>query len=385
MVQRIIENKRPYQREKYIAFKQSGAKLSSRVRDGFQEYRDISTGESVGAPDGANLPTIRQFTFDRRTETILSYAKDRDAYAHGENVKTREFVYFIVRQISARGIETIGRITEYTTEERLSSMIYRHYNREHASPCAWKGKVLYSGSSTDGSRMPYVEIPDSLIDESGLTVDDEVLITVTNERGDSHSEHYHISNMGLYVTTEDLSNVRRYIIPLVGFKRAVVIEPTGEEIPIHQPIRFVTSSTYRHHSALLSKGEPITYKFHYKGRPSKLEPKPPMKEVDLPCHRFIEEYSEVTVQLTPEPYTINNLRVWGTSSYRPVELSVDQIRNPSQGIKIGTWFVEPIKTTPGSLLNPSEDDPVKPKDIQIGRFDFVIETLLAFRLPPRVV
>lgn len=395
MVQKVKSDKRPYQRDKYEAFKRSGQKLTSRIKDGFAEYRDISSGEAV-SDYTVGLPTVRQFIFERRSETVLAYAGDRREAREGEEVETREFVYFIVRQISARGIETLGRITEYTTEERLSSMIYRYYNPGHARPCSWEGMVKFSGEAPEPGkksqavRMPYVEIPDTVINDSGLVVDDEILITITNERGDSFTDLYHVSNMGLYgLREEGIQNgisKRRLIVPLTKFKRAVVLEDSPELPEIKEPyVRFVRGSTYKLHTALLEKGEPITYHHHYKPRPSKLEPNPQSKEAAYPCHRLINEHDRVTVIIEPQNYTITNKRFWTSRSYRPVELSVNQINEPEKKVFVMSWTKDGIETTSGDLLNPPEDGPINSGDILTGRYDFAIETLITFRLPPREV
>lgn len=397
MVQKVKSDKRPYQRERYEAFRKTGQKINSKVKDGFADYRDITTGEVV--PDLALSDTgfnssIRQFTYERRIEKVLAYAGDKDKARNGEEVQTVDFVYFVVRQINKKTNETIGRITEYTTEERLSSMIYRHYNPEHARPCSWEGMVKFSGEAPEPGkksqavRMPYIEIPDSVINDSGLCVDDEILITITNERGDSFTDLYHVSNMGLYgLREEGLPNgisKRRLIVPLTKFKRAVVLEDSPELPEIKEPyVRFVRGSTYKLHTALLEKGEPITFHHHYKPRPSKLEPNPQSKEVNYPCHRLINEHDRVTVIIEPQNYTITNKRYWFTRTYRPVELSVNQIREPEKKIIVTSWTKDGIETTSGDLLNPPEDGPINSGDILTGRYDFAIERLITFRIPPR--
>lgn len=387
MAKKIIEAKRPYQREKYIAFKQSGKKLNAKISDGFTEYRDITTGEIVQDVK-LDLPTVRLFTYEKKTARLLKYAGDRSKLLAGEEVELRDFVYFVVRQISAKNNEMIGRITEYTTEDRLSSMIYRYYNPEHAEPISFGARVLFSGSPeteeeapgkkriSEASRMPYVMIPDTLIDKSGLCVDDEISITITNERGDHYTDHYHISNMGLYNLREEglltEEKTRRFIVPLTKFKRAVVLEYAEGELPIRNPIKFVTGKKYTEHTRKLREGEPITYEFSYKGRPTKENPKPEEKTLEVPCHRLIDEYSEVTVQISPQPYTVNNPRTWSQNFYRPVELTPEELSSPDKEIKIGTLFREPIKRSPSELLN-------DPDTLLIGRFDLVIETLITFR------
>lgn len=399
MVQKVKSDKRPYQRERYEAFRKTGQKINSKVKDGFADYRDITTGEVV--PDLALSDTgfnssIRQFTYERRIEKVLAYAGDKDKARKGEEVQTVNFVYFVVRQINKKTNETIGRITEYTTEERLSSMIYRYYKPEHARPCSWEGMVKFSGEApepgkkAEAVRMPYIEVPDSVINDSGLVVDDEILITITNERGDSFTDLYHVSNMGLYgMREEGLPNgisKRRLIIPLTKFKRAVVLEPSEDLPKIKEPyVRFVTGRTYKLHTALLEKGEPITYPHTFVPRPSKLEPKPGPKEVEYPCHRLLNEHGRVTITIEPQNYTITNKRYWFTRTYRPVELSVNQIREPGKKVIVTSWTKDGIETTSGDLLNPPEDGPINPGDILPGRYDFVIERLITFRIPPREV
>lgn len=407
MAQKVQHDKRPYQREKYQFFKNSGQKINSKIKDGFSEYRDITTGEHAEPrPDLGNPQNLRQFTFDRRVIPILKNANDKLRALRGEKVATQDFVYFVVKQISNAGQDTIGRITEYTTEERLTSMIYRHYHKEHARPCSFTAKVLFSGDSPEegkisaSSRMPYVEIPTSVLIESDLEVDDEILITITNERGDSWTELYHVSNMGLYNLREEgqptTEKTRRYIVPLVGFKRAVVLENIPEDVPIKQSVRFVTKHDYNLHTAQLKKGEPLTYSHSFKPRPSKANPKPPVQEVTIPCHRLINEYDTVTVQLVPQDYTIHNSLLWHGMDYRPIELTVNQIQDPGASVNCYTWNKEPLRIAPRELLDPPEDGIIKAEAIKSGapieikasfvirgRFDFAIETIKAYGLPGR--
>lgn len=396
MVQKIIETKTPYQREKYLAFKKAGGKVNSKFSDGFAEYHDITTGEPVPEYQRGMMDTVRQFTFEKKTARLLKHAGDRAKLLRGEEVELRDFVYFVVRQISGRTNETIGRITEYTTEERLTSMIYRFYNPEHAGPISFRARVLFSGSPeeeetprgekriSEASRMPYVEIPASLLDKSGLCVDDEISITITNERGDSYTDHYHVSNMGLYNLREEglftEEKTRRFIVPLTKFKRAVVLEPEpGSNLPIRNPVKFVTGRKYTEHTRKLREGKPISFDYEFKGRPTKENPKPDKKTVEVPCHRLIDEYSEVTVQIIPEPYTVNNLRTWALDYYRPVELTPEEMRTPDKEISVHSWFKEPVKITPSEIVGKMDKAPIYGKDLLIGRFDFVIETLITFR------
>lgn len=284
-----------YQGNKYAANK--GKETSKKISDGFSEWRYKATGEAI--PEGL-LPGVPnsdkiKVSYVRKV-TRLKYPQPHD------------FVYFEVKRFSTSGTEFIGRVTEYTTEDRLSSLIYRYLHPGHARSCAFEGKVLYSGGKegTGVSRMPYVEIPDSIAGASDLRVDDEVRYTVSS-MGDSYTAYYHISNMGVYRGLDGES--RRLILPLTQIKRLVILETPEELDAAGRPktkFKYVTKRTYDMHTRLLAAGEPLTYPYTHKPRRSKENPNPEPITEEVPCRRFIDEYVGVSVEIIPEDVTVND-------------------------------------------------------------------------------
>ena len=131
------------------------------------------------------------------------------------------FVYYDI--IRTRDHAVIGRITKYTTDERLDSLLYRYYNRDHMRPFEFSARIYMSGSaddpdSTEGAvKTPYVIIPPDIISNADARVDDEIEMTVTGPDGYSNTQRYHISKMS-----------RSYIMPLTQFKRLAYMEVNEE-------------------------------------------------------------------------------------------------------------------------------------------------------------
>lgn len=279
----------------------SNPEANAWLKDGFTEWRYKATGEPIpeaAVPDVPNSDKIK-----------ISYVRKVVILA---KPKPREFVYFEVKRRYSGGTETIGRITEYTTEDRLTSMIYRYYHPEHAQPFTFSGTVLFSGGlpKRGTSRMPYVEIPDSYVEACNLHVDDEVHVEITC-MGLTYSFDYHLSQMGLYVSDGGASHSRRMILPLTLVKRLVVVEDPDsiEEDGSAKPIfRFVRKSQYDKHTKLIAKGKPLEYEVSYV--PRKTEKNPHPKRIVtrvLPCRRFIDDRVQVTLSVLPEDTTVN---VW---------------------------------------------------------------------------
>lgn len=283
-----------HQGNKYIANKGKG--LPKKLADGFTEWRYKDTGEAI--PEGLLSTT------PNGDKIKISYARKVKRLEHPA---PHDFVYFEVKRFSTSGTEFIGRITEYTTEDRLTSLIFRYLHPEHARPCTFEGMVLFSGGAEGSgvSRMPYVEIPDKIIDEAGLMVDDEVQFTLTS-MGDTYTGHYHLSNMGLYRGLDGPKT--RLILPLTQVKRLVIVETEiigGNGHPLTR-FRFVPKSVYDQHTLMLKLGEPLTYPHTYTPRKTKDNPNPRPITKNLPCRRFINDYVGLTVELVPEERTAND-------------------------------------------------------------------------------
>lgn len=298
---------------KYAANKESNSKL----KDGFMEWRYKESGELIPEalePEVPNADKIK-ITYVRKTVTLAK-------------PEPHEFAYFEVKRRSSSGTETIGRITEYTTEDRLSSMIYRYYHPEHAQPFTFSGTVLFSGGreKSGSSRMPYVEIPDSFVEACDLRVDDEVHVEITCMEL-TYSFDYHLSQMGLYISDGGASHSRRMILPLTQIKRLVVVEDPDsvrEDGSAEPMFRFVKKSTYDKHTKLIAKSRPLEYEVSY--TPRKTEKNPHPKRIVtrvLPCRRFIDDRVQVTLTVTPEDTTSNN---WPKAHPGRFDFTADTLR-----------------------------------------------------------
>lgn len=249
---------------------------------GFQELRDKTTFEE--APPEAYR--------DAYKITFRQYIEEWE-----ELGQKHQFEYYQLSRRSSDRTEQIGRITTYTNEDRLRSLLYRYFNPDHASPLSFHGRVRLSGSSDDPegdgaseelpARMPYVTIPASDVEKCNLWVDDEVAYTIVSPRGDKYSERYHLS---LTSNPTDGSS-QSLILPLTRIKRLVFLDDgTGRT-------KYIKKSEYDEHTLKIQSGEPLTIEIpHYKkGKIDTVEV--------VPVHRFIEEGDEVAVMITPEEWT----------------------------------------------------------------------------------
>lgn len=245
-----------------------------------QEYRDKRTFEIV--PES-----------EYRTAYKITYQWKKAEYEDGKG-KKKYFEYARVFRRTSEGQETIGQITEYTTEDRLKSMLYRFYNPGHASGFSFSGRVRLSGDSEESrkekkSKMPYVAIPSEDVSRYDLRVDDEVKITLINKHGEEYSEFYHLS---LTANNEE-ENKQSLIVPLPKFKRLVVFKHPLTGV---QTFRYVTKKIYTEHTHGLKIGETPLYPFTYSRNHER-------HLIMVPCHRFIDEGETVSVTLDPEEYT----------------------------------------------------------------------------------
>lgn len=288
--------RKPHQGEKYAA----NPETSGWIKDGFTEWRYKATGQPIPEPMVSEVPNPDKIKISYvRKSVYLKYPKPH------------EFVYFDVKHRHTKGTETIGRITEYTTEDRLTSMIYRYYHPGHAQPFTISGQVKFTGGKEGSgvSRMPYLDIPDEFVEAYDLHVDDEISATVTC-MDLTYTFSYHLSQKGLYVTDGGDTETRRLILPLTQIKRLVVVEDptTVKEDGTAPPIfKFVTKKTYDEHTRKIAKGKPLEYPIYYKTTKSKKNPKRKMVfSRAVPCRRFIDEYVAVTVEIIPEDTTPND-------------------------------------------------------------------------------
>lgn len=252
-----------------------------------------------------------QQTRDKTTFEIIPEDEVGDRYQSGYKITFREyveewtehraphkFVYYQLSRRSSKGTEQIGRITTYTTEDRLRSLLYRYFNPGHARGLSFYGRVRLSGSAEDlpqdpteklPSKMPYVVVPADDVIKCDLRVDDEISYTIINAEGESYTEKYHLSQ----TATPLDGSTRSLILPLTRIKRLVMFDDgTGRA-------KYIKKEEYDRHTRALEKGKPLTIEIeHYKnGKVDSVE--------IIPVHRFINEGDDVAVTITPEEWTKN--------------------------------------------------------------------------------
>lgn len=194
----------------------------------------------------------------------------------------RIFSYFDIIRSSDKTL--IGRVTEYTTDERLISLFYRWYHRDHLKPLDFSATVYFSGpadsSEEEGTltKSPYAIIPPDIFKEADGRIDDEIRMTVTNPEGFVNTQSYHVSKMN-----------RSYIMPLTQFKRLVFMEdPDGdpEKLPKKRYIRQVGENLYL---VMIKKDV-------YKSGMDELK-----KKGECPFKTFISEGDQIRVHIDPAP------------------------------------------------------------------------------------
>ncbi len=258
------------------------------IKDGFTEWR-YKSGEAIPPDDLPQVPNADKIKISFVRKVV------------------NDFVYFDVKHKSNSGTDTIGRVTEYTTEDRLASMIYRYYNPDHAKPCTFSGTVS-AISGRKGSKMFYLQIPQFYIEACDLKVDDEVRVNLTC-MGLSYTFFYHLSQTGYFPHVGEAPQ-RLLILPLTQVKRLVAVDDPDsiDEFGNASPIfRYVTKKTYDEHTRQIARGEPLEYQVSYRPRKTKSNPdRHPVVTAILPCRRFIDEFNEVTAEIIPEAFTVNN-------------------------------------------------------------------------------
>lgn len=261
---------------------------SGQTFDGFQELRDKKTF-NIAPPEAYR--EAYKITYRRHVEEWT------------ERGHPHKFVYYQLSRRTNKSTEQIGRITTYTTEERLNSLLYRYYNPGHALGLSFHGRVRLSGSAEDPeaeitaealadglpSKMPYVTIPADDVLKCDLRVDDEISYTIVNPGGERYTERYHLST-----TAKPLDgSTRSLILPLTRIKRLVMFDDgTGRA-------RYIKKADYDRHTEDIQKGRALFIEIpHYKnGKVVNIE--------TVPVHRFINEGDEVAVTISPEEWSYN--------------------------------------------------------------------------------
>lgn len=240
---------------------------------------------------------------DKETFEIAPPEKYREAYKitfrkYVEKWKERgvehEFIFYQLSRRTSNRVEQIGRMTEYQTEDRLRSLLYRYFNPGHASPLSFHARVRFSGSSEASglpAKMPYIPIASGDVQKSNLWVDDEVRYTVVNSRGEQYTEKYHLSQ----TATPLDGSTRSLILPLTRVKRLVVLDDGSGKI------KYVQKTVYDQHTEDIKEGRPLFIEKPRRRRKGAEELPPEL----IPVHRFIEEGEEVALMISPEEWSKN--------------------------------------------------------------------------------
>lgn len=208
-------------------------------------------------------------------------------------VNGKEFRYYDIVRIPSRGPRvTVGRVTAYTTPDRLASLYYRYYHPEHLQPFAFTGTVRFSGQAEETTaenptltKHPYITIPPEIVRSSDIRVDDEIEITVINAEGWTVTDCYHVSQMDDYL-----------IVPLVKFKRAVI-----QELPEGKILTFQPSTLYRADSrTLLEQPQEGRPRFSFQ-KPLKDPAGNPAGFLTVEYTRFINPGDTVNIICRPDP------------------------------------------------------------------------------------
>lgn len=204
-------------------YKGANKKINPNIRDeniikgrctyAWMEDRNKISGEIDLTRTRANDPNLMRVYYRKNTEEWPASKKI--------------FTYYDIVRITKSGTEIIGTITEHTTPERVDSLIYRYLHPDHMKQFTFSGVVRFSGYADNSTsifysetKTPYVTIPQDIVKENDVRVDDVIEITVKDREGWVWTDLYHVSRMSEHL-----------IIPLTKFKRAIIANlPTGREL-----------------------------------------------------------------------------------------------------------------------------------------------------------
>lgn len=151
--------------------------------------------------------------------TLRQYEKKSYIDRKGEE---KELIVFNVQNSNKK---KIGTITQYTTQERLESLIERYENPNHMKPF----EIIARIGNNNG--FPYVLLSEPVRAWNNVLIDDEVLIEIENEKGQIITDICHnVSKIGTAKTNNtksggsynvNLSRMRRFYIDNDG-KQAIL-------------------------------------------------------------------------------------------------------------------------------------------------------------------
>lgn len=149
----------------------------------------------------------------------------------GSALKERKrFVWYDVFVDGSK--EPVGAVSSYITDERIDSLLYRYFNRSTWDSLTIEGTVRAHNPVSvkiDGTvrtndkvgKQPYIHIPESVVSELDLHVDDLVDIHVTNRDGITATRRYHISKAN-----------KTAILPLSKFRKLGVVSDPLTKAPV---------------------------------------------------------------------------------------------------------------------------------------------------------
>ena len=224
-----------------------------------------------------------------KQETREGYMHHYREHVIKNGLNGREFHYFDIVRIPPRGPRvTVGRVTEYTTPERLASLYYRYYRPDHLKDFRFSGTVRFSGDAEGDTagKHPYITIPAEISEASDIRVDDEIEITVINPDGWTLTDCYHVSQMDDYL-----------IVPLVKFRRAVI-----QDLPEGKKLTFQASGPYREDSKKLKnhpqEGRP---RFSFEKPIKGPDGRPTGETLTVEYTRFINPGDKINIICRPDP------------------------------------------------------------------------------------
>ena len=149
------------------------------------ENSQITDGRKLSSPSGRTY-TLRQY------ETV-SYT-DR-------NGEEREFISF---KITDSAKKKIGTVTNYTTEERLRSLIRRYENPEHME------KIDFVARTGETNGFLYIIIPEPIRGWADILVDDSVDLRIEKKDGSFIEDIQHHVSMLKSSYIVNLRRIRRF-------------------------------------------------------------------------------------------------------------------------------------------------------------------------------
>lgn len=112
----------------------------------------------------------------------------------------------IVYSVKDNHKKNIGNVTQYTTMERLQSLVNRYEEPNHMAGFEFIARI------GETNKLPYVVLPEPLRAWNDVLVDDELSIEITNTDGQTITDICHHVSMIKTTYIVNLSRMRRYVL-----------------------------------------------------------------------------------------------------------------------------------------------------------------------------